>query len=495
MSVLSPERACRLLNFQFEPQAFSARAKSVVSSQTKARVHLASAAMQRVQENFSGSGSRPEARDLKDVVDRFITLAPEGLAGLKRDFDRYRDVKHLAWALNYTDRDHPKSIMEGRHFSLALAVIGSVPQRRLMQILFNLLLAEWSQLPSGNRKLLQEWLKRWLSTRKDHNRFVRSLQKEPAYFLEEKGPWMLALEILKTSQDEVEAFLDPDRTKTSDQYESLPFFVNALRANSYFLEVATYAIDGAARSGDLLQLLSPLIRLADKRFAGPGLRKVLVPIILWIEDHPREGVSWKEQIKGLALSKVGDPYLKANWGSWPGIGEREKGDLNRAREVLNQWISESLISLFFEKMTVSKDRKEFWLPYAKKLSVRIFCSAADMYSLRSDSRIRGQTSTRFGQLIGSGSVLVMTTAEFLLIEFSTSGNAFYIYQRENLGKYGLKRLERVMNNEAEEPLSVYDIKKTNMPRISGLNPREGRFFHSGDWQYTLANWLKMYVGV
>lgn len=504
MSLLSSEKAFQLLNFQFESKLFSAKARNVVSSQTKEIVHSASVVMQRVQENCAGSGKPPAGADLAAVATSFIDLAPHGIDGLKQRFFRHRDVKHLAWALSYKDEACPKSIMESPYFSLALEVIGSMPQRRFLRILFDLLLSEWSQIPSGNRKLLQASLKQLLAISNDKNRFVRLLQKEHFYFLEEKGPYLLSLEILKASHEELESFLDPDHMKSSDRFTSLPFFVNSLKATSYFFEVAAYtidaicgpyAIDKAGQTEKLNRVLPSLVKLAEKRFIGADLRRILVPIIVWIDKHPSEGASWKERIKELAMRKVGDPYIKANWGGWPGIGERQKKALDLARDILNRWISESLISLFFEKIMINNDRKEFWLPYAEKLSVRIFCNKGDLNSLREDSRIINQMGTRLSQLRGTGAVLVMTAGDYLLIEFSTGGNAFYVYKRENLGKYGLKRLEDVIENDAEESLSVFDIKKTDMPRISEVYQEEGRFFHYADWERTLALWLKTQVGV
>lgn len=495
MNFLFFERASQILGFQFEPKIFSAKARNVISNQTEGIVQSASVVMQRVQANCAGGGKRPADTDLAGVAAGFTALAPHGAEGLKQRFFRYRDVKHLAWALSYKDEACPRSIMEGSYFSLALEIIGSMPQRRCLRILFDLLLSEWEQIPSGNRKLLQESLRQRLAISNDKNRFVRLLLKEQTYFLDEKGPYLLSIELLNKSREEMESFLDPDRTKPSDRFTSLPFFINALKATSYFLEVVAYTIDGAARTGELNKVLPSLVKLADKRFAGPSLRRILVPVIVWIDKSPNEGSLWKEHLKDLALRKVGDPYIKANWGGWPGIGEREKRDLDLARDILNRWISESLISLFFEKIMINNDRKEFWLPYAEKLSVRIFCNKGDLESLREDSRIINQIGTRLSQLRGTGAVLVMTAGDYLLIEFSTGGNAFYVYKRENLGKYGLKRLEDVIENDAEESLSVFDIKKTDMPRISEVYHEEGRFFHYADWERTLALWLKTQVGV
>ena len=194
---------------------------------------------------------------------------------------------------------------------------------------------------------------------------------------------------------------------------------------------------------------------------------------------------------------VGDPEDGASWGSWAGISPKEEEKLSKTRRILNSWISEHLIEVFFDKLIKNKARRNFWFRYARHFTVKILSNEQDYEKISHDERLRAEAFSRLGKLKGSatstGSILVMMSEKYALIEFSATGNAFYAYKKENLPDYGLARLARLVEGDTHTPLNSGDIKR-KMPTLSILE-EEGRFLHAGAWQDKLEIWLKQHLGV
>lgn len=130
--------------------------------------------------------------------------------------------------------------------------------------------------------------------------------------------------------------------------------------------------------------------------------------------------------------RLGDPrlaYCAANWRKIP-----------EARERFLAWLAKETLQFFFDTLVPRNDtnrrRAEFWLEYAKKQGkikdFQVAVSEEDRPKIRASraTTIPSHSSITGGKTSAFLMVFEGYGAEFVVIEFSETGNAAYIYERE-----------------------------------------------------------------
>ncbi len=448
---------------------------------------------------FNGEGRQPKIADLRAIYHVFQMSAQGGMDSLKNAFSQSIDLKHLAWALNFTDKGKLPPIMDGPHFSLALELFEEDGSIRIFRSLFFLLVREWGSMKPGPRALLQKSLDRQLDNLSARIAIVRDVSRFRKLFFAGDGTMEMGRRLMDSPPESLQEYLSPDREPSSTSSGELPLFLTVKNAPAFILDGVYCLVDMAMRLKRLPDFLPLVLPLMEKAGRGPALTRLLTTFILWAHANPGVASIWKEDLKRLAISKVGDPQDSGTWSEWPGISVQGKKELAKAKEILNLWISEQLIGIFFEKLIHNKERKDFWLPYAKKVSVRIFCNDVDKRTVLRDDRVERKSAlNRMGGLKGQGAALVMEYGEYLLVEFSEHGNAFYAYLKKNLQYHGLSKFLQVLDGESKEPLKIAEMKKTKYQTMSKNEMalyQEGRYHHrpENEWQDKLQEWLSKRV--
>jgi hypothetical protein len=138
--------------------------------------------------------------------------------------------------------------------------------------------------------------------------------------------------------------------------------------------------------------------------------------------------------------RLGDPrlaYCSPNWRAVP----------QEVRDRFLAWLAKDTLQFFFETLVPKNDanrrRAEFWLGYAKKQGkikdFQVAVSEDDRYKIRaSETKTIPSFSTVTG---GKTSAFLMVFegygSDFVVIEFSETGNAAYIYSRQTFEAGGL----------------------------------------------------------
>lgn len=131
--------------------------------------------------------------------------------------------------------------------------------------------------------------------------------------------------------------------------------------------------------------------------------------------------------------RLGDPrlaYCAPNWRTMP----------SEAKERLLAWLAKDTLQFFFDTLVPKNDknrrRAEFWLEYAKKpgkiKDFQVAVSAEDLPKIRAS---RAKTIPRYSTIAyGKTSAFLMVFEgfgkDYVVIEFSETGNAVYIYERK-----------------------------------------------------------------
>jgi hypothetical protein len=151
--------------------------------------------------------------------------------------------------------------------------------------------------------------------------------------------------------------------------------------------------------------------------------------------------SFQSALVGLVHidQRLGDPrlaYCAPNWRKVP-----------EARERFLAWLAKETLQFFFDTLVPRNDtnrrRAEFWLDYAKKQGkikdFQVAISEDDRPKIRAS---RAKTIPSYSSIIGgkTSAFLVIFEgygAEYVVIEFSETGNAAYIYKRKDFEARGI----------------------------------------------------------
>jgi hypothetical protein len=142
-----------------------------------------------------------------------------------------------------------------------------------------------------------------------------------------------------------------------------------------------------------------------------------------------------------ADERLGDPRLPScapNWRTMPA----------GAQDRFLAWLAKETLQFFFNTLVPKNDenrrRAEFWMEYAKKQGTikdfQVAVSAEDLPKIRSS---RAKTIPTFSSIYGGKtSAFLMVFAgygvEYVVIEFSETGNAAYIYTRKVFEARGIR---------------------------------------------------------
>ena len=174
-----------------------------------------------------------------------------------------------------------------------------------------------------------------------------------------------------------------------------------------------------------------------ERFLGTGLdaltyRSVMADLITSkLPDRvPNFQISLVEVIHGDV--RLGDPRLAGNAPGWRTMPQE-------ARERFLAWLARETLQFFFDTLVPNNDenrrRARFWLEYAKKQGkvkdFQVAVSDDDIYRIRAS---RAKTIPSYSRVTGGKTSAFLMVfegygTEYVIIEFSETGNAAYIYAR------------------------------------------------------------------
>jgi len=168
--------------------------------------------------------------------------------------------------------------------------------------------------------------------------------------------------------------------------------------------------------------------------------------------------------------RLGDPRLAGNAPNWRTVPLE-------AKEKFLAWLAKETLQFFFDTLVPSNDenrrRAKFWLEYAKKQGkikdFQVAVSDDDVYRIKAS---RAKTIPSFSRVTGGNTSAFLMVFEgygksYVVIEFSETGNAAYVYTREEFESSGV-RLQSNSFNLSD------DLKRRGN--------EETRIIHNGEWE-------------
>lgn len=168
--------------------------------------------------------------------------------------------------------------------------------------------------------------------------------------------------------------------------------------------------------------------------------------------------------------RLGDPRLAGNAPNWRTIPAD-------AKEKFLAWLAKETLQFFFDTLVPSNDenrrRAKFWLDYAKKQGkIKDFQVAVSDDDLHRIKASRAKTIPSYSRVTGGNTSAFLMVfegfgTEYVIIEFSETGNAAYLYKRENF-------------ESRRNTLRSYSFDLTET--LKRRNDMESRIIHIGEWE-------------
>lgn len=202
----------------------------------------------------------------------------------------------------------------------------------------------------------------------------------------------------------------------------------------------------------------------------------------------------QSQLCKFANRILGDITLASTWAPFIGATDRDAQKLRNAKQLVNLWFNQSIIETVFEVCAKDRERKEFWLKYANRVSSFIIVASSYMKRLlQGDDRLNGitlpfiQTSSSSSQ----SSALIMFIRNKMIVEFiDKDKGALYVYNKNSsMVNKVLKRKHLISNTADLKTTSMYNLIESNEYLGYTSYSDEGRMVHIGYWQGRLAGWI------
>ncbi|MCP4353524.1 MAG: hypothetical protein GY795_49370 [Desulfobacterales bacterium] len=464
----------KLLDIEFNRDRFVKSGKDFIAESTKKEIKESSEKMTNIISRFSLFGEK-EPPGVGEIYNLFMKIAPTGMDKLKENFDSPGKIRRLAWSLSYSEADMP-SVVDSEYFMPALSLINENFKLSMIPGLFNALLKNWMHPNAG---WLQTIISEQTETEDIRRNSVLRLKEKSQYYLCRGGAVNLCRDLADNNLelDEVFSFLE------------LP---SLMVTYEYFSELAEKYTETISEQPDFPEKIYSIFSFLEKH-KSKNTNKKCVGKIISITDSSGSNESNKMKIIKFCFQNIGDPAYEFNWNPWPGASRAEQEELEKSRKILNRWLAEKFIYLFFERISVHPDRKDFWNNYIdhvsnfkiymKKNQLNYFASYDDM-----DPKI---LNSKLGILKSGGntSAFVMEIGNYSFVEFSETGGACYIYKDTN--EFRPELSEQIvtlgrLKHESNTQMAVSSRSVFN---------DEGRIFHSGNWQARLSSWISRYLNI
>lgn len=329
-------------------------------------------------------------------------------------------------------------------------------------------LDSWNMIEPNLRMLTCEFLIKKLQQYTGDNRKYMAM-KNHANLFEEAGPQRLSVLLLQKKQKLIDA-----PTYFSNKASTI--------SQSYYSDVIISFFE-MSRETDL-----GVVENILEKHPSDRTKKLLFADLVRRYDEIGDRVM-QSQLCKFANRILGDITLASTWAPFTGATDADAQKLRNAKQLVNLWFNQSIIETVFEVCAKDRERKEFWLYYANRVSSFIIVASPYMKKMiQSDNRLNGikipfiQTSSYSSQ----SSALIMFIRNKMIVEFiDKEKGALYVYNHNN-------RMVDMVIKRKHLISTTADLKDTSMGSLiysDWVYYDEGRMVHVGYWQSRLAGWM------
>ena len=457
-----------ILQFHFSPTTLKQSAQKIIpitlSSLNEHRIDKLHKISEEVGANsfsFSGNNLIPQVfRKFKSSI------------GAENSIFERRELRTLTYSLTYSERNLLNIFSNENELEYALDVLETNWRDSFLSGLIDCLLSNWETIHRKSIEQLEQFISKKLDYYSGNRSTLNSFKNNKRYFNTKNGDLILGDTIAKLNRPIQEA------TKILGVPESWFSY-------SYFSRViVTYYEKNKA---NILNEIDNLNDILIKNNSSITNKRLISKIIIQVNEL--EFASLQDKVKKIAFTQIGDPSNISKWASFDNATEGEKREINRARNILNEWITRQFINVFFNVCINDDRRKHFWLKYVSNITTfKVYGPSFTKSILKRDDRIADIIDTRFETVYSNKDVsaFILYINDYMIIEFSNDGYACCAYKINSSNKPALN----------QRLTSVDDLRNSSLPLAIQSDANyyytsdEGRLFHNSNWESKFNHWLK-----
>lgn len=466
-----------ILNFNFSPNTLKYSSNKVITSSLNILLERRISKLHKIVDDFGA----------KSFLFSSSNLIPEVFIKFKSSFknksvvyDR-RELRTLSYSLNHSEQRLQSIFRDKYELNCALDLFETNWRDFFLYGLIDCLLRNWESKYDSSSEILYEFIFKKLDNYKGNRSALISFKANKHFFNTKNGDIILGDTIAKLKcpiQDATKILGVPD------SWISYPYFSRVIV--TYFERTKDNIVVEIDNFIDVL--LKNNSSITNKRLISKMIIQSNKPQFAIIQD----------KVKKIAFTKIGDPNNIANWVAFDKATDLERSEILQGRNILNEWITKQFINVFFNVCLNDERRKAFWLRYTSKItSFKVYGPHNTKSILKREKNIADYVDSRFETTYDTldVSAFILYIGNYMLIEFSDAGYAFYAYILNGSAKPSLDKKLSTVNalRNGNMPFLIlrtgYDINEIN---------DEGRLPHNDGvllWEEVFDFWFKTIAGI
>ncbi|MCH8568376.1 MAG: hypothetical protein LAT67_08940 [Balneolales bacterium] len=418
----------------------------------------------------------PDGIDADFLVNKFYTaLSHRNYESLSR-----KELRHLSYLVIMEQENHRSIVSNDKAFSFYLELCEIHWSNILLNSLVFLLFRIWNQPQQESVDTLRLTILKYLNMYNGKRKHLVFLKENPQFVHNKSGPIKLA------------GFCSKYYLEVSSLVLYMQLGTSWLTLG-YFEDAIVIFLDNTIKleNPDWEQSLQFILNLG---LSSDVKKRVLARFIL--AENLMQNDRNRRVVRQWAIQYIGKPKNTAAWkldnnAAMPS----EKELLEKARRQVLAWVARGVIEFFFEKCINEPRRRNFWLQYAQEISdVNVYVSNYTKQSLKTDTRFKDLLDDYFTIVnnTSDAAAIIMHVKNYVLIEFSDTGNAFFAIRAKN---YFINN--RISKVEDLKPVNVPILLRRDRTYIFDIQD-EGRLSHHDgvlNWEEYFAKWIGTKVGV
>jgi hypothetical protein len=456
-----------ILQFHFSPTTFQQSAQKIIP------ITLASLNDHRIdklQKITEEVGANPFPEPPNNLIPQVFRKFKNFIISKDTSFER-RELRTLTYSLNYSEQSLTSIFSNENELKYALTLLESNWRDSFLVGLIDCFLKNWETIYPKSLEQVEHFINQKLDNYSGNRSSIASFKNNKRFFNSKNGDLILGDTIAKLNRPIQEA------TKILGVPESwfdYPYFSKV---------IVTYYERNKAKIADEVENLNDVLQ---KHNSSVTNKRLISKII--IQANQPEFAMVQDKIKKVAFTQIGDPSNISNWTAFENATEIEKREIIQGRNILNEWITQQFINVFFNVCINDERRKKFWLRFASKISsFKVYGPVHTKSILKRDEKITEYIDARFETVSSRRDVsaFILYIGDYMLIEFSNEGYACCAYKINSLNK---PNLNYKLN-------SVDDLRNSSLPLAIQSDSNyyytneEGRLFHNENWQHKFNHWL------
>ena len=469
--------ASEILKFNFSPTTFQQSANKVIPVTTIHQIGNRIAQLKNITEKV---GDVSFAFDDDSLKSRTFKKFKFSISNNKQPFTK-RELRALIYGLDYSE-DNISTIFSNKlETGYTLELLDSSWRESFLKGLILFLFKNWESKHFQSLKQLRDFISQKLETYSGNDKQILNFKLFQGYFKVENGNEILGLTLARMNKPIQEA------TKILGVPESWFSY-------SYFSRViVTYYEKNKA---NIINEIDNLHEVLLKNNSSITSKRLVSKMI--IQANQPAFATLQDRLKKIAFSQIGDPSNISNWTAFENATESERREILEAKNILDEWIAKQFIDIFFRVCINDERRKRFWLNIASKtkLTFKVYGSQYTKFKLKQINSISDYVDSRFETVSSKKEVsaFILYIRDYMLIEFSNEGYAFYAYKmtssyRPSLS-YQLNSVDDLRNGSM--PMAVHSDNYYDYFNDEGrLTHRDGNQI----WEKRFNSWMNKKIFV